>query len=102
MKPCPALWQTPSVNWNGDLTICCTDCYLKHKLGNINEIPLHKLWNGRKINELRIKHIKGESKDIPVCNECQGMAPNDPEEFQRQMLKFLAKVGRLDLGKKIK
>jgi radical SAM protein with 4Fe4S-binding SPASM domain len=99
MKPCPALWETPSINWNGDVTVCCTDILFKLKIGNINKNTLKELWNSPIMTEFRIKHIKGETKDIPVCNECTGMEPRDKEQFLEKIALWLIEIKKPELIK---
>ncbi len=97
MKPCPALWKTPTVNWDGTVTVCCTDIFFRLAIGNVKEKPLKELWKNEKITELRIKHIKQETGDLPVCNECSGMEPDDIEEFKQELITYLTEIGRTDL-----
>ena len=102
MKPCPALWETPTINWDGDVTVCCTDVFLRLVLGNIKDKPFREIWTSEKITELRIKHIKGETNDIPVCKECNGLEPEDKEKFKENLIHYLTKIGRPELVKFVK
>lgn len=99
MKPCPALWETPTINWDGNVTVCCTDVFLKLVLGNLKDKTFKELWTSDKIKELRIKHIMGETDDIPVCKECNGIEPEDKEEFKKKLIQYVIKIGRPELIK---
>ncbi len=100
MKPCPALWKSLVVNWNGDVTVCCTDITMKLKLGNINKQQLGTIM--KSANWLRLKHIKGETSDIPVCKDCPGTCVENEELFFKELLFWLIEIRRTDLVKDLK
>ena len=47
-----------SVETNLDVTFC--PCFLKMKIGNLNEASLHEIWNAEKLQALRQSFSKGE------------------------------------------
>lgn len=68
---CAALWDTPMVTVNGDLTTCCLDERLENRLGNINESPLATLWNGQTLHRWRVAQAEGRFQDSgPHCTRC--------------------------------
>lgn len=99
MKPCPALWETPVINWNGDVTVCYNDLLFKLKLGNINRKTLKQIMNSDKMKEIRIKHILGETSEIPVCKYCPGISLNDKKQFYKKLTFWLIENKRTDLIK---
>ena len=69
--PCAALWNTPMVHVDGNVTTCCLDEHLENKLGNLKETPLAKLWNGETIHAWRLAHARGDfAASGPLCTRC--------------------------------
>jgi len=68
---CAGFWASPTINWNGEVTVCCKDGYLELSAGNITEKSFKELWwNNPLMIERRIQHIRGEGDQIPLCKEC--------------------------------
>ena len=60
------------INWNGDVRPCCIATINEKdtlKLGNVNEVPLSKLWNSRMMRRLRVSLFKNK-KLMPFCENC--------------------------------
>lgn len=68
--PCPQLWFSPVVNWNGDVSICCLDWNASEIIGNVNAEPLTKIWSNEKIKQYRLYHLRGEYSKISPCKDC--------------------------------
>lgn len=54
-----------SIETNLDVTFC--PCYLKLKIGNLNEAPMQEIWNAEPLVQLRRSFQQGE---LPEA--CQG------------------------------
>lgn len=68
---CAALWDTPMVQVNGDLTTCCLDEQLENRLGNVRETPLGALWNGPTMHGWRVAQAEGRFEASgPLCTRC--------------------------------
>ncbi len=93
-RPCPALWKTPIINWNGEVTVCCFDIDLKLKLGNINNQSLDALWNSPLIDKWRINHIRGDFQKIERCRECHNI--NSPVMRNSEYIEYLVKNSKKD------
>jgi len=76
--PCFWLWREPHIHWDGTVVPCCQDINGDHPLGSIADNTLENLWNSEKMVELRKIHIKGKSRGIPLCKECNMYQPNLP------------------------
>jgi len=63
---CPLLWNHLHINTQGDVQPCCMAPF-GTSLGNINEIPLDKIWNGRAMKKARRRLLK----DMPLST-CKG------------------------------
>jgi radical SAM protein with 4Fe4S-binding SPASM domain len=68
--PCPILWQSLSVGWDGRVLGCCGDLNGVQSLGNVRTDRLGDIWNGEKIVEMRRRHINQEQDSIPLCRGC--------------------------------
>lgn len=66
---CPNLWYHAHIYWDGTLICCDRDFDAKFPLGNVKN-GVMKVWNGQKMQELRIKHINKDLGDIPSCGNC--------------------------------
>lgn len=68
-RPCPALWKTPMVRWDGMLTVCCNDTQMHLRLGNLADEGFAALWTGPKVEALREAHARGDFGMEP-CVRC--------------------------------
>jgi radical SAM protein with 4Fe4S-binding SPASM domain len=68
--PCNEVATKLSINWNGDVTACCSDFDGKLLLGNITDKSLKEIWKSKKINALRKILSRGERHKIPFCSLC--------------------------------
>ena len=95
-RPCPGPWRTPIIHRNGDVSVCCFDIRMENKIGNVNETPLHELWDSELINRWRVAHIKGEfDKAAPLCSKCGNLF--GPVLTDGMVLGWLRETGRRDL-----
>ncbi len=67
--PCFYLWETLAILWNGEVIVCCQDLLGETKVGDLKKERLSEIWNNKKIQELRLKQLKGDFSMIP-CNRC--------------------------------
>ena len=66
--PCEYLWYSVVILWDGRVVPCCIDFDAKLCLGDLKRESLRKIWNGRKIKELRRSHMKNIFPSI--CKNC--------------------------------
>ncbi len=70
-RPCAALWETPAVNHNGDVTTCCLDVRMVNCLGNLTTTTLLAIWRGPTIHAWRLAQIRGDfAASGPACPGC--------------------------------
>jgi radical SAM protein with 4Fe4S-binding SPASM domain len=67
---CPQIWQRMAVFWDGTILPCNHDYDAKLALGKVGEITISDAWNGKKLNELREIHRKGEAHLVEACDGC--------------------------------
>jgi len=93
--PCPSLWKTPVIRWDGRVHVCCADLDGQIPLGNTRETPFSQLWNGETMKQYRILHIEGRFDEMPVCGPCTGF--NWYEQTPAEIEDWLRSVGREDV-----
>lgn len=68
--PCQRLWRMTVIYWNGDVIICDGDVNGVTKVGNCRKNSLKKIWQNKKYNQIRQKHINNNYQDLPLCSRC--------------------------------
>lgn len=93
--PCPGLWKTPVIRWDGQLMTCCADVDGEIEVGNLADADFADLWFGPRMTRYRLWHVAGEFEKMPKCHSCGGIGFYDltPDEVRE----FLRSVGREDL-----
>jgi radical SAM protein with 4Fe4S-binding SPASM domain len=76
--PCCKLWDRLTVDWQGNVSICCRDFRMQVNLGNLKTDGLKSLWNGNKMVALRKSHINNKLDDVPLCQHCKEWIFSDP------------------------
>lgn len=81
-----------SVNFDGSVSICCVDWSHGTVVGNLNNESLESIWNGEKLREFRILHLKGQRSKIGPCANCDYIKDKDDydliDEKADELLKF--------------
>lgn len=93
--PCPGLWKTPVIRWDGELMACCADVDNEIAIGSLRDEPFDALWFGERMTELRLLHIQGRFEEIPKCWACGGI--NFYKMEPGEVREYLDEVGRADL-----
>jgi len=68
--PCYHLWFSPSIHWNGDVSVCCNDYRRELLLGNIKSQTLNEIWEGAQIKHYRNLQLTGKYDLMPPCQDC--------------------------------
>lgn len=69
-EPCDKLWTSLSVDWRGDVSICCRDFDMKTRLGNVFRDPIDSIWNGPEIRAVRRAMVGNDYRSLPLCGPC--------------------------------
>lgn len=93
--PCPGLWKTPVIRWDGELMACCADVDNEISIGSLRDHTFDELWFGERMTELRLLHIEGRFEQIPKCWACGGI--NFYKMEPGEVRQYLDEVGRGDL-----
>jgi radical SAM protein with 4Fe4S-binding SPASM domain len=67
--PCPRLWRTVNIHYDGTFVPCCLDAHEQEPCGNINTNP-DDWYTHPNIQRLRRMHLDGEQSNIPLCKNC--------------------------------
>jgi radical SAM protein with 4Fe4S-binding SPASM domain len=86
-KICAFPFYTLAIHVSGDVSPCCVDWEKKLSLGNINEESLSEIWNGPKIQNLRMGHL---TDSVPAgCVSCEYYVDNCPESLDASAQKLI-------------
>jgi len=88
-KACPDPFSRLTVNFNGTVSVCCVDWSHGTLVGDLNNETFSDVWNGERLKEFRILHLKGERSKIGPCKNCdyiKGKKPQDNIDSVRDKL----------------
>lgn len=69
--PCKHTKEYLSVDWNGDVVLCCRDIFSEYKFGNVHYVDPLDIFNNKDFNDMREgMYITGNKKPI-ICNYCR-------------------------------
>lgn len=87
-KPCAKPFRELSFRWDGNVAICCNDWRGELRCGNINNVSLNEIWNGKPMREARKRLIKG-LRDFGPCEGCDATSYRVgllPDKLGKQVL----------------
>jgi radical SAM protein with 4Fe4S-binding SPASM domain len=67
--PCPRLWGSMYIHYDGTVVPCCLDSDELEPCGNIFE-DKESWFNNPRLNELRMLHQQRQYDKIPLCKDC--------------------------------
>jgi len=70
LKKCPEVFGKVSIDWDGQITACCSDYNREMIIGNIMKDSLYDIFHGEIVNKYRETLRKNEFEKIPHCNRC--------------------------------
>jgi len=68
---CPIIFYNMNVDFDGNIAPCQLDWAHKVVPGNVRDQSLYDLWNGRRLNDLRRLHLRGQRGSHPLCGKCR-------------------------------
>jgi MoaA/NifB/PqqE/SkfB family radical SAM enzyme len=70
-NPCSRLWHGPVfVETNGDVYASPGVLYKAAPIGNLKDHSLAEIWNGDRIQAMRLAHSGGDISSLPECVDC--------------------------------
>ncbi|MDR0917878.1 MAG: SPASM domain-containing protein [Oscillospiraceae bacterium] len=76
---CPTIFYGTTVNSDGTVSACYVDWNRKVLVGDAKNESLVDIWNGEKLRDLRLRHLRLELPNIPVCQSCNEVKLNQIE-----------------------
>ena len=67
---CSLPWEMMTITWDGDVVPCCFDYNKDYILGNLKKESLHEIWNGDKMQSLRLEFINNMVENN-LCRKCE-------------------------------
>jgi radical SAM protein with 4Fe4S-binding SPASM domain len=67
---CPDPFSKLSINFNGTVSLCCVDWSHGTLVGDLNNESFYDIWNGNKLKNFRMLHLKGKRSEIGPCKNC--------------------------------
>jgi radical SAM protein with 4Fe4S-binding SPASM domain len=67
---CKKAWNCLTIQWNGDMVLCCRDFDGVTKIGNIQTDSIVQVWNGQKYKDIRQAFINKNFNELPFCSKC--------------------------------
>jgi MoaA/NifB/PqqE/SkfB family radical SAM enzyme len=78
---CPYIFYTLQTDAMGNVFPCPPlGLPMGFSLGNIKDVSLKEIWNGRKLKDLRILHLKKCRNQLDVCGTCDNYMCFTPKE----------------------
>jgi len=78
-RKCQAAWKTPTISWDGKVTLCPSDQRLQNRIGEVTERAFHEIWRE---DILQADRTASESRGVPdrdLCRNCpMPWSPNRP------------------------
>lgn len=70
-NPCPFIWSTMSILWNGTVVPCCLDFWGIYPVGDVTNASLREIWNSEPLLSLRRSLLHQEYQGHPLCGKCE-------------------------------
>ena len=70
-KVYPEPFKGMAVNFNGQVSVCCVDWSFGTIIGDVSQENLVDIWNGKRMYELRMLHLKDQRNRIECCSDYQ-------------------------------
>ena len=68
--PCSDLWRRMFIWWDGSVNPCDVDYKSSLKISNVKDEKIKDIWNSKKYNNLREKHLNNQRQKINICSKC--------------------------------
>ena len=69
-KVCPFPFMYLHINSDGSVAGCTLDWARKVLVGDKQKHDLYEIWNSKDMQDLRLKMLRGERDQIPMCDTC--------------------------------
>jgi MoaA/NifB/PqqE/SkfB family radical SAM enzyme len=96
-KVCPFLFTTMIINDQGIAHLCCIDWKNEIVLGDLKKESIGNIWNGEKLRQFQITHLKKMKDSIPLCRNCESLSGNNIDDIDDYAEELLERITNLKL-----
>jgi len=93
---CPFPFYTLVINADMKVTVCCVDWKKDLVIGDVRAQSLAEIWHGKRMQEIRLAHMRRRREDLPACRNCtyihtapDNMDTLDPEVYLARLRSLL-------------
>ena len=86
---CPFPFYSLAINFNGSVSICCSDWSHSTVVGNVKKNSIREIWNGEALFNFRKMHLQGNRCKNRACGDCYylKMLPDNIDHDKEIILK---------------
>jgi len=70
LVPCFYLWKSMIISQSGKVALCCIDAHIHEEIGDLKKQSIYEIWHGKRLGEIRKKHLTGKMNEISLCRQC--------------------------------
>ncbi len=70
-SPCRLPFTEMTINWDGSVSLCCQDIEGEVIIGNINHQTISQVWQSKKLESIRQKHLSLTTDQLMLCSKCK-------------------------------
>ena len=89
---CPEPFKGLAVNFDGTVSLCCVDWSHQTLVGDLKRERFLDIWNGEKLKQFRLLHLRNERHKIAPCENCHYMKGGTPLSDLDFLAKDLIKI----------
>jgi radical SAM protein with 4Fe4S-binding SPASM domain len=67
---CPMPFYTLVIHSDLQVSVCCVDWSKEALIGDLKTQSIQSIWNGDRMHNFRLLHLKGERSQISACKNC--------------------------------
>lgn len=96
---CTMFNYSVTIQWNGDIVVCCMDYDGVTKFGNVNNMGIREIWDSPEYRQFRLAHKRRDLSKLVFCRGCYWASEFVFEDFPKvkKMLEEHGTVPRLNL-----
>lgn len=70
LEICPYIFYSFTINSDGSVSSCFVDWEHRNILGNVKVDSVYDIWHGKKLYDLRLKHLQNCIEERCICKNC--------------------------------
>lgn len=89
---CPLIFTRMVINWDGVVVACCVDWRRQYVIGDLRTDPAYDVWNGARLRDLQVRHLRGERRGLELCDGCTALSSCTIDDIDAYAGEVLARV----------